>query len=50
MKRMIAALLMALLLTGALDVPLDFLRRGLTGFLFPISNGTLELLTMLHFR
>ena len=43
-------LLMALLLTGALDMPLDFLRRGLTGFLFPITNGTLELLTALHFR
>ena len=42
-------LLMALLLAGALDVPLDFLRNGLTGFLFPISEWMLELLTTLHF-
>ena len=43
-------LLMALVFTGALDAPLDFLRNGLTGFLFPIWNWMLELLTTLHFR
>jgi len=40
--------LMALLLTGILDVPLNFLRDGLTGFLAPISEWTLELLTAIH--
>ena len=43
-------LLMALVFTGALDAPLDFLRNGLIGFLFPIWNWMLELLTTLHFR
>lgn len=43
-------LLMALLLTGALDVPLNFLRGSLTGFLAPISEWTLKLLTALHVR
>ena len=40
--------LMALLLTGALDIPLNFLRDGLTGFLAPICEWTLELLTAIH--
>ncbi len=43
-------LLMALLLTGTLDVPLNYLREGLTGFLMPVSEWTLELLNALHFR
>ena len=43
-------LLMALVFTGALDAPLDFLRNGLIGFLLPIWNWMLELLTTLHFR
>ena len=42
--------LMALLLTGMLDIPLNFLREGLTGALVPISEWTLELLTALHIR
>lgn len=37
-------LLMALLLTGVLDVPLNFLRGALTDFLTPVSGWTLELL------
>lgn len=41
-------LLMALLLTGALDMPLNFLRDGLIGFLVPISEWTLELLIAVH--
>ena len=41
-------LLMALLLTGFLDIPLNFLRDGLTGFLVPISEWTLELLNAIH--
>ena len=40
--------LMALLLTGALDRPLDFLRNGLIDGLVPISEWTLELLLALH--
>ena len=43
-------LLMALLLTGTLDVPLNFLRGGLTELLMPISEGTLALLNALHVR
>ena len=43
-------LLMGLLLTGMLDIPLNFLREGLTGALVPISEWTLELLTALHIR
>ena len=41
-------ILMALLLTGALDIPLHFLRSGLLGFLAPISEWTLELLYAIH--
>jgi Zn-dependent protease len=41
-------ILMALLLTGALDIPLHFLRSGLLGFLAPISEWTLELLFAIH--
>ena len=41
-------ILMALLLTGALDIPLHFLRSGLLGFLAPISQWTLELLYAIH--
>ena len=40
--------LMVLLLTGVLDIPLNFLRDGLTGFLAPISQWTLELLSAIH--
>ena len=40
--------LMVLLLTGMLDVPLNYLRNGLTGFLAPISDWTLELLMTLY--
>ena len=40
--------MMALLLTGVLDTPLNILRNGLTGFLAPISQWTLELLLTLH--
>lgn len=40
--------LMGLLLLGVLDVPLNFLRDGLTGFLAPISGWTLDLLTALY--
>ena len=43
-------LLMGLLLTGMLDIPLNFLREGLIGLLVPISEWTLELLTALHIR
>ena len=43
-------LLMALLLTGALDVPLNYLRGGLTDLLLPISDGVFELLYALHVR
>lgn len=43
-------LLMALLLTGTLDVPLNYLRGGLTGLLMPISEWTLELLNALFVR
>ena len=43
-------LLMALLLTGMLDVPLNYLRGGLIELLMPISDGTLELLNALHIR
>ena len=41
-------LLMGLLLTGMLDIPLDFLREGLIGALLPISDWVLELLCSLH--
>ena len=40
--------MMVLLLTGVLDVPLNILRDGLTGFLAPISQWTLELLLVVH--
>lgn len=40
--------LMVLLLTGVLDIPLNILREGLTGFLAPISGWTLELLMTIH--
>ena len=40
--------MMALLLTGVLDTPLNILRDGLIGFLAPISGWTLELLLTLH--
>ena len=40
--------MMVLLLTGVLDTPLTILRNGLTGFLEPISQWTLELLLTLH--
>lgn len=40
--------LMVLLLTGALDTPLDYLRDGLIGLLVPISEWTLELLIAIH--
>ena len=40
--------LMALLLTGVLDIPLTILRDGLTGLLAPISGWTLELLMTMH--
>lgn len=40
--------LMVLLVTGALDVPLNFLREGLIGLLLPISQWTLELLIAIH--
>lgn len=40
--------LMALTLTGVLDVPLNFLRGGLAQLLAPISGWVLELLTAIH--
>ncbi len=40
--------MMVLLLTGVLDVPLNILRDGLTGFLTPISRWTPELLLTIH--
>ena len=40
--------LMALTLTGVLDVPLNFLRGGLVDLLAPISGWVLELLTAIH--
>lgn len=43
-------LLMGLLLTGILDIPMNFLRDGLIRFLAPISEWTLEMLTALHIR
>lgn len=43
-------LLMALLLTGTLDVPLNYMRGGLTDLLMPISEGVFDLLYALHFR
>ena len=42
-------LLMGLLLTGLLDVPLNFLREGLLSLLVPVSKWTFELLSALHF-
>lgn len=42
-------LLMGLLLTGLLDVPLNFLREGLLILLAPVSEWTFELLSALHF-
>ena len=42
-------LLMGLLLTGLLDVPLNFLREGLLSLLAPVSEWTFELLSALHF-
>lgn len=41
--------LMALLLTGVLDIPLNFLRDGIVSLLAPISGWTLELLMSVHF-
>ena len=41
-------LMMALLLTGVLDIPLNFLREGLVGILAPIAQWTLELLNAIH--
>ena len=41
-------LMVALLMTGVLDIPLNFLRDGLIGLLAPISQWTLELLTAIH--
>ena len=41
-------LMAALLMTGVLDIPLNFLRDGLIGLLAPISQWTLELLTAIH--
>ena len=41
-------LLMVLLLTGMLDIPLNYLREGLIGLLAPISGWTLELLMAIH--
>ena len=41
-------LLMGLLVTGMLDVPLNFLREGLTGALVPICDWTYDLLFALH--
>ena len=43
-------LLMGLLLTGMLDIPLNFLREGLIGLLLPIAEWTMELLTALYIR
>ena len=43
-------LLMGLLLTGMLDVPLNFLREGLTGLLVPICDWTYDLLFALYIR
>ena len=40
--------LMVLLLTGMLDIPLNYLREGLIGLLAPISGWTLELLMAIH--
>lgn len=40
--------MMVLLLTGVLDIPLNILRNGLTGFLSPIFQWTLELLLAVH--
>lgn len=40
--------LMVLLLTGVLDIPLNYLREGLIGLLAPISKWTLELLMTIH--
>ena len=42
--------LMGLLLTGMLDIPLNFLREGLTGALVPICDWTYDLLFALHIR
>jgi Zn-dependent protease len=41
-------LLMVLLLTGGLDIPLNFLRNGLINALVPICEWTLKLLAALH--
>ena len=41
-------LMMALRLTGALDIPLHFLRDGLIDLRAPISGWTLDLLTAIH--
>ena len=43
-------LLMGLLVTGMLDIPLNFLREGLTGALVPICDWTYDLLFALHIR
>ena len=40
--------MMVLLLTGVLDIPLNILRNGLTGFLAPIFQWTQELLLAVH--
>lgn len=49
-ERYVMILLIALLLTGTLDVPLNFLRTGLTDLLMPISEGVFDLLYALHVR
>ena len=41
-------LMVALLMTGVVDIPLNFLRDGLIGLLAPISQWTMELLTAIH--
>lgn len=40
--------LMVLLLTGMLDTPLDFLRDGLVGMLYPVSGAAADLLTAIY--
>ena len=47
-ERYCMPVLMVLLLTGMLDIPLNFLRQGLIGLLAPISEWTLALLCALH--
>ena len=49
-ERYVMLLLMALLLTGTLDVPLNYLRGGLIDLLMPVSEGVFDLLYALHVR